>query len=517
MLKLLKDKYILTATSGFLIFQLVLSFWLWDRTGNVPPSFGDAYAYTFEIGKVIKYHHLLVDIPSISQPAQLAYVSYSAILGGLGILTHQNASQVFFASFFWGKLIMALIILYFLSKLLKENHMISLALLTLGLSAGDGAIHGLYWVAPSFFMLATFWLLIASGLTDEISNWKLMIICGIYIFIHPISAYTLVVIAIYAAIIWITTKRVPSGLILVVFWMLIFIIIYQYLKFTLPHNPVPEVVPQSYYLVTKIDNPVPSLHLFTITFIDKWIEQNTGVISKLIPGFIPTYNSYFSWFARFPILIPGFGYCLYLTYKHKQVKVWGLYISCLAFTLAAIFNPFGYRSLIFLVPITLIVISSGIYLFWNEIHSKFRKAQALLKMCIVFVTIFVLVFLAAFSAKTVKLQAKTTDLTLNTTECNEFLINSFQNNQNVFFTSVESINIFLNQGLEKYNLRGINTLSPDLIRKGAYILTEDDSVINSSNIDMSLKDNFGYSGRLSELAARQTVARCRGFKIIKIN
>jgi hypothetical protein len=171
-------------------------------------------------------------------------------------------------------------------------------------------------------------------------------------------------------------------------------------------------------------------------------------------------------------------------------------------------SPFGYRSLIFLSPLTLILAGEGLYLLWIKMPAK--------KLFIMTSLIFPL-FMAVYGVKTMLLYASTTDLTLNTADCTNFLKLQFDKGNNVFFTSMDSINYYLNQNLDKFILRGINTATDKLIhQRDNFVVTEDPTIFKPGYIDMSLSDNMGITSRLENLIKVDTTFRCKGYIIVKL-
>jgi hypothetical protein len=485
----LKNKKGLLAFGFFVVWQLGLSFLLWQRSGNTPPGFGDAYAYIFGIEKVIRYHNPIPAIPYIAPVGQLLYIGYNSLMGCVGIVTGQTGRQIFFESFMWGKAVLAFCLLYFLTKIIKQPAAVALILAIMGLYAGNGAIHGFYWVAPDFFMFCMFLVLAGMGFSEKLKPEYAVPAGFLYIFLHPLAIYSIAIFAGVFIVKSLAEKKVNRNFLILTGLLLLAAAIYQSLFFILPHKKDVPVNTYTENRIGDIDNPVPSLKPITVTGADILIQKNNRTISNRLPGFIPTYNSYFAWFIRFPLVLVVFGWLVARVYKNGDTDLLALFTACLGFSLAAMIDPLGYRSLIFLAPITLVVAGRGLYLVG-------RKA--------VLPLVVLTGFMAVYGVKSMQLYAKTADVTLETSGCTAFLEKQFTAGANVYFASLDGINYFLNQNLERYDIKGVN-----LATESGWLVSEDPAVIPAGDTDMPLKIP-------PTLTPAAVAYRCNGYIIMKI-
>lgn len=175
---------LLTVLGLGLVFQIFLSCILWDRKGNIPPSFDDSYAYIFTIRKFLDQHTLTPLIPYLRPETNFLYIGYTALMGFLASAFDLTAFSIYQSSFIWSKLLLVVFVYYWARSFIddKKTALISVVLLSF---VGDGAIHGFFWVAPDFFAILT-WLIILA-----LSNRKVISTKVVYL----ISALSLAMVA----------------------------------------------------------------------------------------------------------------------------------------------------------------------------------------------------------------------------------------------------------------------------------------------------------------------------------
>lgn len=515
---------IILASCIFLTYQLLVSYILWDRKSDIPPGFGDSLSYIFNIEKVIKNHNLFPQIPyfgaSKIQLAHFTYIGYNFLMGILGISLNMTGEKIFFYSFFFGKVALLFGCIFLLKKILNnQKNLIALSLIALGFFVGDGGIHGFYWVTPSFWMLIIFFLLMGIINSEKKINFLFLVpLSLLYITIHPLSIFSIFIFFAYTIFIFLFTKKIPQKsitvtitlVILAIFWQIFIYSISNLNKHTQasvlppPKKTLDQTIKQVkdnsdiaqnnsvLYIATnikkddvvqKVTNSAPSIP--QITIFDKLIENNTNSIPNT-SSFIAAWNSYFSWFFRLPFLLVLLLGGLFIFIKKKKWSLVSLYLSCLLFTLVSLINPMGYRSILFLFPITIIFLVTATFdLIAFAYEQKYKIAKIPLWF-LYFIIALSLIGYAIFGLKTVKYYSTIASYKINPSQCVEYIKKFEPQKTQIYFTSVEGINYFLNQGIENYAVTGINYFDDKHPQDKTLLITEDYNKINKTDIDIPL-------------------------------
>ena len=104
----------------------------------------------------------------------------------------------------------------------------------------------------------------------------------------------------------------------------------------------------------------------TNTKTEKTIKTNTvlGNINFLnikLPSLPIVIQEYFKILFFHPIFLFIFLFGLFILFKEKELKMLSFYFSCLSFTLVSSIHPYGYRSLLFLWPVTFLLFAFFVF------------------------------------------------------------------------------------------------------------------------------------------------------------
>jgi hypothetical protein len=539
----------------FLCYQLFVSSTLWNRLGNIPPGFGDSLGYIFGIEKVIKYHSLFPQIPYFGnytfQPAHFSYFSYNIILGFIGTILKTSGFYIFFYSFFIGKLILLLSCIFLLKYLLGESkYLLSLSLLFLGIFVGDGGIHGFFWVVPSFWMLVLFFFLI--GIINSPQKIKILpvfLLCLLYITIHPLSIFSIFIFTIYTLLHFYFSKNIPKKAISVTVMLVISAILWQVFIFTIsrinrhPKTTIltsnPQTLTQSIEeikeisndaqtnsalfvatnikedeVVQQVSNSAPSLP--QVRIFDELLKRNSETTSTQGTSIIPAWNGYFSWFFRLPFLLILLLVGIFISIKKRRWSLISLYLSCLSFTLVSLINPMGYRSILFLFPVTIIFLSTTLYDLISFLYKNKKRFYRPISYFLFFLVLIGLTGYAFYGFETVKYYSTIADYIINPTECIDYIKNFKPQETKIYFTSIEGINYFINQGIEKYQLAGINNFENPNIEQNILLITENYDTLDKSDINLLLPDPKNIISLVKNNIAQTKQFDCGIFQLFDI-
>lgn len=421
----------------FLVYRYFFTWLLWYKR-SVPPEPDDSYFY------LASAHNFLS--PSTFEEFRL--LPFSIWLNVISFFTNFNLEKAYEINFYIGPLIMFASAYYFL-KTLESNRKIRLLLISiLALYSGNGAYHGFYWVVPSFYQLALFFVILAILINRKKENFlKIFALSSAFILIHPTS---ILVTIIFPAFIILTHIFDRSNLKIAFsnFRKIILSIIFAFLVYFLLSKQFPENgSPQSF-------------------------ENNLGLITNLLSGNINPislpviWREYFAifFFSRWSI-VAYFSMFYFVSYIKKKTILL-IFASILPFTAIGTIIPYGARTLAFLWPTTFIIMAYAIVGLYSWLGNNFSK----LKFLAIIPTVFLFIAATIFN----QISAQTINTNKNYTwdkSCPTRL-----QNQNVFFTSLEASFAFNLYGLSKSNQTFLSdTTSPLFVSEGNFLVkTKDD-------------------------------------------
>ena len=400
----------------FLVTKLFFNFLLWkDRI--LPPEAGDVFNY-------LRWIRLIqIDYLNLTP----AYTFYTFLLGNIAKFFHLSAEYIFYYSFWFG-LVFITFVLWRLFKSLKFNSWeILLGFSLLSFYTGNGAFNGFYWVVPSFFSVATILYLFSVVISKRKINWWFLgAISFIYPLIHGTGVFSLSILAFYVFFIlifnsfpkfsfsslanafkYIEIKRVALIIFIgFVSFYLVTILLPKinnltfigendrmYYSQILPgfkKAAISKSVPffydenniegESSILIKREDvyNSVKNFRIIKSFFSEIQagkIAQIYSIIWQRFQGFnfnylnkiIPNYIALFAWFFIF-----------YFLFYYKRYKILIIYFSFFLFSFfSSVLYYKGFKSLVYLWPVTYILIANSFYYICKFIKEWPLKGRAM--------------------------------------------------------------------------------------------------------------------------------------------
>ena len=418
---------------------------------------------------------------------------------------------------------MLISLVYFLKKLFpKENIMVVVSIFLLSFFFGDFDTHGFFWVVPSFFMLLIFFVLLGLILgKNKLANLPTFLLTLFYTIVHPISLYSTIIFIFFTLFSYFFIKDKFRRSLKITCLLILSAVLFQFIIFTtseysqLFYKPYIDTSTNikggeksvesginlsqanfatssnfkknNFNAANKITNPIPSI---SFKLFQNQIEGMLVIISKYLPSVVGSWNSYFGWFYRIPVLFPIFIASFYINYKKKRYALLFMYLSCFLFTLGCLINPFGERSIIFLFPVTIILIATGItdgYFLLNGFSGR-RYLNIFIKGTYISLILLGTGGFAAFALASASFYAQKTDYKSDTGPCETFLKSGNMNNKYIYFYSVEGINYFRWKNFEKYKLIGVNYFHDGENKENheRILIIENFNIIKDDDIGMPL-------------------------------
>ncbi len=388
-----KYDLILLSISFFLIWKFFLIALLWQGRFS-PPEPDDSYSYisTISSASLCQDSFLCNQYTGavVSDYSSYIQLSYKIIFGGFAKTFSLSPHATYEISFYIGTILLAGALLIFLRSFTKNTILISLCLFFLALCHGSGEIHGFYWVVPSFFSTLLFFLIAAFIIDDSphpLQYWTLPILIALFIFMHPLSAYFLLILPLYAFIQSLFERKISTQTIKKIITVSIIGILFIYIQSVLmekngQNDPygIQIVLPQITTTLSKIqhgDKEIDSSYSIITNNENAPEQRNTSYLFHRIQTMK---TAYFQWFFPHWIIIFPFLLLLYLLYKNRAYKIISLYLATLIFFVAStLFNQFGFRSAIILWPMTYIIYALGLSRLFFIATEKIPQAKSILR------------------------------------------------------------------------------------------------------------------------------------------
>lgn len=433
----------------FLAYRYFFTWLLW-HTRTVPPEPDDSYFYlasannwlhtqTFEEFRLLPFSIWLQVIKAVSQT-------------GL-----EKAYEI---NFYLGPIVMFGALYYFLRNL-EVNRKVRLFLITvLALYSGSGAYHGFYWVVPSFYQLALFFLILAVLISRKKENFlKILAFSSAFIFIHPTSILVSTIFAAFIILSYFGNKTnfkiAFSNFKKVTLSMLFAFFIYFLLSKQFSLNGSPESFENNLNLIVNL------------------LRGNVNFISLPI-----IWREYFAifFFSRLSI-IAYFAMFYFVSYVKKKTVIL-IFASILPLITVGTIIPYGARTLAFLWPITFIIITYAIVGLYGWLASNIPKLKFLA------IIPAVLLFVAATIFNQISAQAINTNKNYNwDRSCPAKL-----KKRNVFFTSLEASFAFNLYGFDKNNQVFLSeTNAPRFESEGNFLVITKDEKKQVENLNLIQK------------------------------
>lgn len=363
-----ENRWIIIASIFFIVWKFFLIGVLWhDRLS--PPEPDDSYSYIGYINSVKLCPQIICNYPYISFSSYegFTYLPYRLFFGSISKFFNLSPETVFHFSFYFGIAILLPILIVFVRNFTSNKNLMAFSLFFLTLYNGSGAYHGFFWVVPSFFAFALF-LLIFSIINGHSKKWwlYLILIIPIFIYLNPISIYAIVIFPIFYFIYSFSTKKFDRDvarktLFAIIFSVLSYLPLYYHLSIK-QENPlgIKNTVGDVIENIADVSSPTKSVNK-----LGDLTDQNTNLTARkpvLFPSFSEIKKGYLDWLFPHWIAVLPFTLFLFLVIYYKNYKLLSLYLSISLFILLSSLNIYGYRSLVFIWPITFVFYAFG---FWN--------------------------------------------------------------------------------------------------------------------------------------------------------
>jgi hypothetical protein len=376
------NKWIIFAAAFFILWKFFLVYTLWEGRSQ-PPEWNDAYGYINHIHSVSSCPSLLF-CPDTQFPfstyAGFDHLTYRLFWGGLAHLLHVDAMTIFHWSFYLGIPMLVGALLFFLRRLTENKFLIALSVFVLAFYNGSGSYHGFFWVAPSFFVVVFFFLLLGI-LLDRKTDWQrwapwIFLLVPSAIFTHVISLYSILfLLPLFVALYSLFWRKVDKLMIkkagfAVLVALAFYLPVSRYVSHDVPYGP------QAVADQVKTAAPIPKE---TSAFAKITIYDDVKLI-EILPGIERFYLDYIHWvFRNLPLGLLFIAVLLLLIAK-KEYTVLSLYAATLIFTILSTVNEFGFRALVLLWPVTFLLYAYGAWAAFQTIPSFFRKPRILGKI-----------------------------------------------------------------------------------------------------------------------------------------
>jgi hypothetical protein len=432
--KLIKKHY--DFALGFIIFILYryyFNFLLFKGRG-VPPEPDDSYFYLASAANALN--------PQTFEDFRL--LPFSIWLRVISFFTGGNLEAAYQVNFYIGPVLMFVSIAYFLHKIEPSKKIRLLLFAILTLYSGSGSYHGFYWVVPSFYQLALFFVLIPHLFTEEpIKLERIFPLSLAFIFIHPTSILISLSFLLYPLFYILIKKKFELQLLKNSFIIILSISISYLLYFLIGSNFPHEQSPESFQGNLKLISGFLSGNLRPDSFPVIWSE-------------------YFSIFLFHPVSILAFLLVFYFVWKSKQFKILAIFFSTLSMVLLSSFIPYGWRTLGFLWPLTFLLIGYALAALTKNFSN--RKNFKVSSITLAFV------FLLSITTLFNHLSISSINLRKNYFWDRNCVL--LLKEQEVYFPNLESSFAFTAWGLDRNDARLLNDQNKQqLYESGGYVVS----------------------------------------------
>lgn len=373
-----RNKFTTLSLIILILWKLFLVDVIWSGRAT-PPEADDSYVYLANIESVRRCDSLLFcadNLYPLTSPVGYDRLTYRLFLGSLGRLLNLSTFDTYKISFYLGSPFLAIGLLLFIKSFKIGDKQTAFYLIIMALFHGTGAYHGFYWVVPSFYSLTIF-LYVFSIVNRGSNKWYLflLLLIPLGVYTHLMFFYLLAILPLYALIFSVISKRFDSHLFnRTVIALLIGLISYVPSELYLHLNSKPY----SYGIVSNINS------ISSYFGSNRLKTETTGVVKLTFGDYSLNfyslsmiYDQYIRYFVKYWPVGMGFIFLGYYAFRHRSYQIISLYFSSLIFLGLSSINQFGYRSLIFVWPLTFLVYGAGSYYFIYEQFLKQRKAVSL--------------------------------------------------------------------------------------------------------------------------------------------
>ena len=350
----------------------------------LPPSPDDSLYYSGHIYSVSRCPQIICNTSYVSlmRPDGYIYLSYRIFWGLTAQLLHIGPLLMYQIIFYLGTLMLIPTLIYFLFKLTSSKTLTAYGLFILTLYHGGGSYHGFFWVAPSFFAILLYFLILGLLLErpSKLSTTALILITPIFIFAHPISLYLLGILPIF----WTFYAFLTSNFQNILFRKITLVVLLGITSYFFIPTTIKAITP---FLINENATSISTFKNIN-TNISSEIKKISSPITKekkpeAISAITYIKNDYFKWLFPSPLAIIPFVLFISIVWHFKQFKVLALYIAALLFTAVSSIHPFGYRSLLLLWPVTFLLYGYGFYFTFKYINKKLWSKKIIITLNII--------------------------------------------------------------------------------------------------------------------------------------
>lgn len=339
----------------FISYKFYLNNMMWSgRMAPVEPD--DSYSYMARAAHLLEYNSFSSkNIPAYEYEYLYAqniltpynYGSWTVYLALIKIITRMDIEQAYILSFYLGIIFAASVLVFFLTKIVDKLFAI-ISLIFLSFYWGSGTYHGFFWVVPSFYCVIMFFLIIFLLESKfRYSKLFLLLLIPIYILSHALGIVGLITILVYQVVKSVLSKKIVKE---------------QYIKlaYILAVGFVIWLISSGIFVVgisklTKKELP-QDFAKFEREGISTLFDKNTFSLEKDISKY--AYTDFDDDYLPITLL---FLLGLVLLFLSAEVKLASIYIAVLIVNFLSLKNPSGYRSLVFLRPISFMVMAYCVY------------------------------------------------------------------------------------------------------------------------------------------------------------
>lgn len=345
---------IVAALGFFIAYRFLITATLWNGR-SIPPEPDDSYTYISAARSIIEQGEAIPDTISLPKTSseRTKALPYSLTLAALSTVTGLTVEQVYHLTFYLGTVVLAFVLFVLLRLLTQRETLAAVLLVLLALFNGEGGYHGFFWVVPSFFsLIGFFW--ITALLLAPYRHAVLLLAISIpsFALVHPFGAYVTGVFVAFAALLMLFQRRVERELlkrtgitVVMVIVTVLSLTVFQRIR-GIGAGPTADVG-------GIIGTVVSSGHLLNA---DSWKAVQTLYLAPLVPHLLPG-NPVRS-IALGALFLLG----LLALVRLRQWRVLALFGAGVVFGALALLSPFGGRTLLYLWPLTFLVI--GASTFW---------------------------------------------------------------------------------------------------------------------------------------------------------
>jgi len=431
----------------FIIYKLFLVFIMWSGR-NVPPEPDDSYSYISEIKKVAFSKEIFPDYLG-SHRGSSNYTKYLPFTLGISIvswLTGLNIDFLYFFNFIFGTIILAFAINFFLKSIISDKILYILSFLMFVLYNGNGAYHGFYWVVPTFYSFLLFLLILGMVFKKQTNYLILALLTMLFILVHPISIYALSIFIFYLFFNLIFKKQLKRKVVLRTLFVILFGILFFFLA---------NLLFKKYNNNSAFSSNNPDSIKMTIAY---QITKNAVPkdVEKITWGRLIIYKNSWENFLReyYHILFPNIIFLLiFIIFSirtfFQDKRIIFIYFACLFFSLVSLLHPQGQRSLLFLWPVTFLLIGHFLKILWDDLK-KYNKI--FFYLCFLFLALF-----ATYNNLHWIFYMKNHNNFVWDKQCAISLFNLVKDEEVIFYDNKMSFSSFHSQGLFQKKSLAIHT------------------------------------------------------------